>query len=160
MTKTNLTITLNEPGWEEQIPDLQQLANNVLVKALEYVEANEDIDFLGTEKPVDINLCLSDDNEVHTLNRDFRGMDKPTNVLSFAAVDDPETRNFSAKSNSATSSLRSKPCSVKRPKREFRCATISATCLPTAFCIFSVSTTSKTTRRNIWKNSKSTFSNA
>lgn len=45
MTKTNLTITLNEPGWEEQIPDLQQLANNVLVNALEYVEANEDIDF-------------------------------------------------------------------------------------------------------------------
>lgn len=90
MTKTNLTITLNEPGWEEQIPDLQQLANNVLVNALEYVEANEDIDFLGTEKPVDINLCLSDDNEVHTLNRDFRGMDKPTNVLSFAAVDDPD----------------------------------------------------------------------
>lgn len=90
MTKTNLTITLNEPGWEEQIPNLQQLANDVLVNALEYVEANEDIDFLGTEKPVDINLCLSDDNEVHTLNRDFRGMDKPTNVLSFAAVDDPD----------------------------------------------------------------------
>ena len=36
MTKTNLTITLNEPGWEEQIPDLQQLANDVLVNALEY----------------------------------------------------------------------------------------------------------------------------
>ena len=54
MTKTNLTITLNEPGWEEQIPDLQQLANDVLVNALEYVEA------------------------------------KPTNVLSFAAVDDPD----------------------------------------------------------------------
>ena len=64
MTKTNLTITLNEPGWEEQIPDLQQLANDVLVNALEYVEANEDIDFLG--------------------------IDKPTNVLSFAAVDDPD----------------------------------------------------------------------
>ena len=90
MTKTNLTITLNEPGWEEQIPNLQQLANDVLVNALEYVEANEDIDFLGTEKPVDINLCLSDDNEVHTLNGYFRVLDKPTNVVSFAAFDDPD----------------------------------------------------------------------
>ena len=51
---------------------------------------DEDIDFLGTEKLINVNLCLSDDNEVRTLNRDFRGIDKPTNVLSFAAIDDPD----------------------------------------------------------------------
>ena len=90
MTKTNLIITLNEPGWEEQISNLQQLANDVLINTLDYVETNEDIDFLGTEKLINVNLCLSDDNEVRTLNRDFRGIDKPTNVLSFAAIDDPD----------------------------------------------------------------------
>lgn len=163
MTKTNLTITLNEPGWEEQIPNLQQLANDVLVNALEYVEANEDIDFLGTEKPVDINLCLSDDNEVHTLNRDFRGMDKPTNVLSFAAVDDPDfDRNTELFGEIelgdiiiALETMQREAADKGIPLRDHFC-----TCLPTAFCIFSVSTTSKTTRRNIWKNSKSTYSNA
>lgn len=37
---------------------------------------------------VEIAVRLSDDAEVHTLNRDFRGKDKPTNVLSFPQVQD------------------------------------------------------------------------
>ena len=32
---------------------------------------------------VEVAVRLTDDAEVHTLNRDFRGKDKPTNVLSF-----------------------------------------------------------------------------
>lgn len=35
---------------------------------------------------VEVSIRLSDDAEVHTLNRDFRGKDKPTNVLSFPQV--------------------------------------------------------------------------
>ncbi|HET6524996.1 rRNA maturation RNase YbeY [Sphingopyxis sp.] len=37
---------------------------------------------------VEIAIRLTDDVEVHTLNRDFRGKDKPTNVLSFPQVQD------------------------------------------------------------------------
>jgi probable rRNA maturation factor len=37
---------------------------------------------------VEIAVRLTDDAEVHTLNRDFRGKDKPTNVLSFPQVQD------------------------------------------------------------------------
>lgn len=35
---------------------------------------------------VEIAVRLTDDAEVHTLNRDFRGKDRPTNVLSFPQV--------------------------------------------------------------------------
>ncbi|WP_077147577.1 rRNA maturation RNase YbeY [Sphingopyxis sp. KK2] len=35
---------------------------------------------------VEVSVRLTDDAEVHTLNRDFRGKDKPTNVLSFPQV--------------------------------------------------------------------------
>ena len=35
---------------------------------------------------VEIAIRLTDDDEVHDLNRDFRGKDKPTNVLSFPQV--------------------------------------------------------------------------
>lgn len=35
---------------------------------------------------VEISIRLTDDAEVHALNRDFRGKDKPTNVLSFPQV--------------------------------------------------------------------------
>lgn len=37
---------------------------------------------------VEIAIRLTDDAEVQTLNRDFRGKDKPTNVLSFPQVQD------------------------------------------------------------------------
>lgn len=37
---------------------------------------------------VEVAVRLTDDAEVHTLNRDFRGRDKPTNVLSFPQVQD------------------------------------------------------------------------
>ena len=37
---------------------------------------------------VEVSVRLTDDAEVHALNRDFRGKDKPTNVLSFPQVQD------------------------------------------------------------------------
>ena len=37
---------------------------------------------------VEVAVRLTDDAEVHALNRDFRGKDKPTNVLSFPQVQD------------------------------------------------------------------------
>ena len=37
---------------------------------------------------VEVAVRLTDDAEVHQLNRDFRGKDKPTNVLSFPQVQD------------------------------------------------------------------------
>lgn len=35
---------------------------------------------------VEVSVRLTDDAEVHALNRDFRGKDKPTNVLSFPQI--------------------------------------------------------------------------
>lgn len=35
---------------------------------------------------VEVSIRLSDDAEVHALNRSYRGKDKPTNVLSFPMV--------------------------------------------------------------------------
>ena len=36
---------------------------------------------------VELGITLADDTTVHALNRDHRGQDKPTNVLSFPLVD-------------------------------------------------------------------------
>ena len=40
------------------------------------------------DKPliVEVSVRLTSDDEVHVLNRDYRGKDKPTNVLSFPMV--------------------------------------------------------------------------
>ncbi|MGQ9366261.1 rRNA maturation RNase YbeY [Azospirillum sp. ST 5-10] len=37
--------------------------------------------------PAELSLVLADDALVHRLNRDYRGKDKPTNVLSFALTE-------------------------------------------------------------------------
>ena len=39
----------------------------------------------GTETPVTLGLLFTNDAAVRALNRDWRGQDKPTNVLSFPA---------------------------------------------------------------------------
>ena len=38
----------------------------------------------------EVSILLSDDATVRVLNRGYRGIDKPTNVLSFALQDEPE----------------------------------------------------------------------
>ncbi len=40
--------------------------------------------------PVSVSIKLSDDDEVHALNREWRAKDKPTNVLSFPMLDEDE----------------------------------------------------------------------
>lgn len=43
--------------------------------------------FIDGPKQLSISVQLSGDAEVHCLNRDYRGKDKPTNVLSFPMLD-------------------------------------------------------------------------
>lgn len=46
----------------------------------------------GVEEDIDLAILLADDAEIQALNRDYRGYDKPTDVLSFEAHErDPET---------------------------------------------------------------------
>ncbi len=46
----------------------------------------------GVNEEVDLTILLSDDAEIQALNRDYRGYDKATDVLSFEAHErDPET---------------------------------------------------------------------
>jgi probable rRNA maturation factor len=41
-----------------------------------------------SERPVEISVTLTGDEQVRTLNADWRGKDKPTNVLSFPMADE------------------------------------------------------------------------
>jgi len=40
----------------------------------------------------EVSILLADDSAVREINRQWRGLDKPTNVLSFPAADTPATR--------------------------------------------------------------------
>lgn len=88
MIKHSLNLTVNEPAWLQALPDVETISGEVFSQVLDYVGSHEEIDFLQSGKNINVNLCLSNDDEVHALNREFRGKDKPTNVLSFANIDD------------------------------------------------------------------------
>ncbi len=89
MNKLNLNISVEEPNWKQALTDIERVSETVFEKTVDYVRRHEEIDFLETTKPLGVNLALSNDEEVHRLNAEFRHMDKPTNVLSFANIDDP-----------------------------------------------------------------------
>ncbi len=86
-----LNVAVDNPLWTETVDfDAVKVAEEIKDLAFNYVSEVADIDFLELAKTFDVNVSLSDDEEVHRLNKEFRGMDKPTNVLSFANVDDDE----------------------------------------------------------------------
>ncbi len=88
MNKNILNLSLDEQQWSSVLPDYKHISEDVFATVINFVFKNEDIDFLSFDKPITVNLSLSNDAEVHTLNKQFRNMDKPTNVLSFANIDD------------------------------------------------------------------------
>ena len=79
--KINLLFTVNDERWKK-IPFDVQIVSTQAVQVVFDVVGRMPKD--GTE----ISLVLSDDEEVHTLNKNYRGVDKPTNVLSFETKDD------------------------------------------------------------------------
>ena len=90
--KKNMKIWLNldiaDERWKNAISDIESLSEKVKETAFTYAynndsEAREILDSCDFS----VNVCLSNDEEVWRLNKEFRNMDKPTNVLSFANLD-------------------------------------------------------------------------
>lgn len=55
-----------------------------------WVEAvvHKTLEIAGIDEPCEVSVLLTNDARIHELNRDYRGMDKPTDVLSFALEED------------------------------------------------------------------------
>ena len=67
----NIDISIESPDWAA-LPDAQAIAAAAAAAAL----ASE-------TEAIELSLVLSSDDFVGALNRDYRGRDEPTNVLSF-----------------------------------------------------------------------------
>lgn len=51
--------------------------------------AHTTLDLAGIQRPVELNLLVRGDEGLRELNRDFRGKDESTDVLSFPLLDEP-----------------------------------------------------------------------
>lgn len=88
MNKNKLNVIVNDEKWNDYISDVEELSEDIFKTTVSYLIANG-LTFGGWGgRSVSVNLALSNDEEVRQLNCEFRGKDTPTNVLSFARIDD------------------------------------------------------------------------
>jgi len=76
-----IVVELDSEGWPEAA--WQALAERAADGA---VKASPQADLAATAAIIEISVRLTSDDEVQTLNRQYRQQDKPTNVLSFPMV--------------------------------------------------------------------------
>lgn len=77
----SLDIRVEDDGWVSAIPELEKICERAVGAAF-------GLTGIGGEAAI----LLTDDTEMHQLNRDWREKDKPTDVLSFPA--DPMEEPF------------------------------------------------------------------
>ena len=70
----------------QELPfDTEKIAKQVIEQALEQENCPYE---------VTVDILLTDNDGIHQLNRDYRNVDRPTDVLSFPNVDYDEPANF------------------------------------------------------------------
>ncbi|EWY42387.1 hypothetical protein N825_00100 [Skermanella stibiiresistens SB22] len=88
----DIAVSLEAGEWDDLSSDgaegverLVEAAAQAAFAAAEHPAALRD---MADDAVAEMSLVLADDAMVQTLNRDYRGKDEPTNVLSFASLDD------------------------------------------------------------------------
>jgi probable rRNA maturation factor len=76
--KLSLDISVPSPLWR-RLPRARPIARETIAAAASAKE-------VGPGEGSDVSLCLADDAALRALNLSWRGIDKPTNVLSFPAA--------------------------------------------------------------------------
>lgn len=77
-----IDVLVEVPLWSA-LPDAEGIAVGAALAALAAV--SEEV-----PAPAEMSITLTDDAHIQVLNREWRDIDKPTNVLSFPAPDLPE----------------------------------------------------------------------
>ena len=82
--RLSIAISIEDPSWSKLAPDAARVLRRAARDAL--AQAKDD-GWKGSRVGHEISFVLTDDKRMRALNRTYRGKDKPTNVLSFAALD-------------------------------------------------------------------------
>lgn len=81
MRHVELEVSLDDDAWGDLCPGAEALAESAALAALAEVAP-------AAEAALAVGLVLTNDSEQRRLNRRYRGIDAPTNVLSFALAED------------------------------------------------------------------------
>ena len=76
-----IDVSVTAGRWRDELPEAETNARRAAMAAFDAA------DTVAVGDEAEASLVLADDAFVRRLNRDYRGRDEPTNVLSFANVD-------------------------------------------------------------------------
>lgn len=82
---TEIDIAIQYPDWETACNDCEGLVERAITGVFTHCPVA--INLVASGVDPEISVVLANDDLVHALNRDYRGKDKPTNILSFAQLD-------------------------------------------------------------------------
>lgn len=85
VARPQIDISIQDPAWHE----LQDIENIVHIAA-EITLTTAIMPKEAFERDLEVSIVLANDDLLHVLNREYRGQDKPTNVLTFATLDAEE----------------------------------------------------------------------
>ncbi len=80
-----MTLYFEEEGDVKLPLECEALAKRVVEEALDYV---------GCPYEAEVNLLLTENAQIHEMNKEFRGIDRATDVLSFPMIDYPEPEHL------------------------------------------------------------------
>jgi len=75
--KLNVALTIQTPLWKSRLKPYKKTVQKILNSALAAIPLQNKVENL------EVAVVLANDDFVQGLNKEFRGKDKPTNVLSF-----------------------------------------------------------------------------
>ena len=81
-----VALRIDAAAWKNELPDVRKLVKTAASAA--WLAGNTG-DFRLPVRSAEVSVLLADDVAIHALNKTYRGIDRPTNVLSFAALDEP-----------------------------------------------------------------------
>jgi probable rRNA maturation factor len=74
----DIAIIIEENAWERLTFEYEPYLSHIIQSSL---------DHLGIIFPLEISVLLTNNQHIQVLNKEYRGQDKPTNVLSFPSLD-------------------------------------------------------------------------
>lgn len=87
----DMDVSFDAGGWQEACANAEELIKHAAQKV--FAMGCSFFQELNEAKHVSVTIIGSNDARVHELNREYRGKDKPTNVLSFPQLDIDEEIN-------------------------------------------------------------------
>ena len=81
----SMTITIENEASKELPFDYKALIERVVMGCMDYEKCPYE---------AEVNVLLTNNEEIHKINKEYRGIDRPTDVLSFPMVDYDKPANL------------------------------------------------------------------